>query len=522
MRSSTLFAATLLSAIATPIVMQAQSKPKNVLFIAVDDLKPLLGIYGDKVVKSPNIDALASRGTTFTHAYCQQAVSAASRASLLTGWSPDRTRVWDLQTLIRDCNADVVTLPQHFKQNGYMVAGVGKIYDPRSVDKKLDERSWSVDYINADKYLDAESGKLVLHHYQDPIVKAEYEKLVAEANAKGITKNSQVIQYAQQRLKPSVEACDLPDNAYGDGATSMAAVDFIENYNSDEPFFLAVGFKKPHQPFCAPKHYWDLYERDEMPLAQFTTKSENTPSFAYHNSGEMMSYTDISAVAEFTKTDNLVMPEDKARELIHGYYACVSYIDSLIGEVVEALDKSGERDNTIIVLWGDHGWHLGDHGMWNKHSNFEQATRVPMIIVDPNEKPQIATAPVEFLDIYPTLCDLAGIEVPEDLDGDVISSIVKGESSGKEFKPYAVSQYPRANKMGYTIRDERYRYTIWVDWTNRNLDEQSIKGRELYDYKEDPNETVNQIKNKEYDDVVKRMNRYWNEYKKDIMSKSKR
>lgn len=484
---------------------------KNVLFIAVDDLKPLLGCYGDGIAKTPNIDKLAKNGTIFTSAYCQQAVSAATRASLLTGWCPDRTKVWDLKTKIRAKNPNVITLPQYFKANGYTVAGIGKIYDPREVDKQEDAASWSVDYISYEKFINSSFEQPAMAQYQSKEVRNLYEKYKAEAMAQGLTKNNQITAFVQKRIKPTTECADIPDDAYSDGAIASGAVDFIKNYTAEKPLFMAVGFKKPHLPFCAPQKYWNMYDEGSLPLATYQKRAANSPAFAYHNCGELQMYSDIPSIISFSDIDNVIIPDSKARELIHGYYACVSYMDAQLGKVLDALKKKGMESNTIIVFWGDHGWHLGDHGLWNKHTNFEQATRVPFIIVDPTSRARKIDYPVEFLSIYPTLCSLAGIPIPQGLDGENLENIMKGKTC--DIKPYAASQYPRVGKMGYTLRDKRYRYTIWVDWKNRRLNANTVLAEELYDYQADPNETVNQIDNPSYAHAKKQMQAYWADYK---------
>lgn len=505
----------LASAIIAASAVSAQAVVKlNILMLAVDDLKPILGCYGDTLVKTPNIDRLAERSTVFTHAYCQQSVSAATRASLLTGWCPDKTQVWDLKTKIRDKNPDVVTLPQYFINNGYDVAGIGKIYDPRSVDKKQDEASWSIPYIDSNDYLNEAYGQPVMAQYQSPENKALYEKYRKEAVDSGYTKKAQIEKYIQRFFKPTTECSFLPDNAYHDGATADGAIDFLRNRNSDKPLFLAVGMKKPHLPFCAPQKYWDLYDRDSMPLAKFRKKAKNSPKFAYHKCGELQLYSDIPPLISFSDIDNVIIPDDKARELIHGYYAAISYIDAQIGKVLDELERQNMLDNTIIVFWGDHGWHLGDHGLWNKHTNFEHATRVPMLISVPGQKEtHVIDNPVEFLSFYPTLCSLAGIPVPDNLDGENLTDVVTPGSNKQPLKKYAVSQYPRPGKMGYSIRSDRYRYTVWVEWKNKVTNADKVFAEELYDYQADPEETVNVASEPGYADALQEMKNYWNQYK---------
>ena len=267
--------------------------------------------------------------------------------------------------------------------------------------------------------------------------------------------------------------------------------------NKEKPFFIAVGFKKPHLPFVAPKKYWDLYEREKIELSKWQKAPEGAPSFAMHTWGELKSYSDIIPAIGA----NGLLAEEKQRELIHGYMATVSYTDAHIGRLLNELEEQGVAENTIIVLWGDHGWHLGDHGIWCKHSNFEQATRAPLIFAAPDTKKGIKNgSPVEFIDIYPTLCDLAGIEIPNFTDGVSLKPIMTGEK--EKVKAYAISQYPRGNKrMGYSLRNERYRYTAWYGIEFRKGEKATkdkLIAEELYDYKTDPDETKNRAEDKDY------------------------
>lgn len=469
---------------------QNKVKP-NVLFIAIDDLKPFLSCYGDSLAKTPNIDRIASKGTLFSLAYCQQAVSGPTRASLLTGLRPDQTKVWDLVTVIRDINPDVITLPQNFRMNGYETAGIGKIFHPGQVDKNEDERSWSVPYMNYNDYYDP----TILppagfrNEFQSPIIrKAQIEK----GN-----------DYVEKNMFFSSECQDVSDMAYKDGATAEGAVQFIMNYDSKKPFFLGYGCHKPHLPFVSPKKYWDLYKREDMPLAKFKRKAEGSPDFAYTNIGEFFRYSDVPPLCTLSDIENIVMPDEKAAELLHAYYACVSYVDAQIGRVLDALEKKGISDNTIIVLWGDHGWHFGDHGLWCKHTNFEQATHAPLLIYSPRIAPSKVNSPVEFIDIYPTLCDLSGISKPDGLAGQSLVKVMK--NPGQATKKYAISQYPRGDRMGYSMRDKRYRYTIWLEWKNKKTNVDNMIAEELYDYKKDPLESVNLVDKKDYQRVAKKM-----------------
>ena len=445
-------------------------KPVNVLFIAVDDLKPTLGCYGDTLVYSPNIDSLAAQGTVFYNNYCQKAVCAPSRASLLTGKRPDRTQVWDLHTLLRDKNPDILTLPQYFRQNGYETAAVGKVFDPRSVDSQHDAASWSLPYIRP-------NGR----------------------------------RWLQATEKVSTEIDDAPDSVFIDGSILKGGLQLLDQLvQKEKPFFLAVGFKKPHLPFVAPKRDWDLYPRDRIPLAPFQQHAANAPEFAFQPGWELRKYVDIPSEGR--------IPDDKQRELINGYYACVSHVDRLIGRLLRRMRELGLAENTVVVLWGDHGWHLGDHLMWCKHTNFEQATRAPLIITMPGfSGGQVAQTVSEFVDVFPTLCELAGLPVPDDLDG--VSLVPALEDPAVEIKPYAVSQYNRSHAgqklEGYAIRTKRYRYVEWLNQEIRETQEYdttNVVANELYDYETDPLETVSLAPLPEYQGLVTQFRQILRDY----------
>jgi len=490
----------------------AQTTPKkNILFIAVDDLKPLLGCYGDPIAKTPNIDKLASRGAIYTHSYCQQAISGPTRASLLTGKCPDYTKVWDLATLIRTMNPNIVTLPQHLRANGYITAGIGKIFDPRSVDKSLDVLSWSVPYIDDNTFMDNSTGSIICNYYRSPETKTLAATLTNQAKALGKT-GTAIQNYVDSLLKPSTECIDINDEAYPDGGLAKGAIDFLGKQSKTKPFFLGVGFHRPHLPFVAPKKYWDLYNRDIMPLAQFQQKALNSTDLAYHTSGELLAYTDIPPVRSFTDINNTILTDTKAKELIHGYYASISFVDAQLGKILNKLDSLGLTSNTVIVLWGDHGWHLGDHGLWCKHSNFEQASRTPLIIVDPSiNKAVTVTSPVEFLDIFPTLCSLVNVTIPANLDGKNLKPTLSNPTA--YIKDYAVSQYPRGQNMGYSIRTEKYRYTVWVKWVNKISNFNTVVAEELYDYVNDPLETENLVSRADYASILTTMKAHFADFK---------
>lgn len=498
---------------------KTEQKKHNVLFIVVDDLKPILGCYGNELVKTPNIDRLAKGGAVFTNTYCQQAVCGPSRASLLTGMRPDYTGIWDLATHMRDVNPNILSMPQYFKQNGYETAGIGKVFDPRCVDENLDEPSWSIPfYKNSDDYYPKEMGKAKTR-YRSPKVIADMDKYKKEGISKGL-KGGDLSNFIKINAQPSVECLDIPDNAYIDGANVLHSKDILKQLkDNNKPFFFTVGITKPHLPFAPPKKYWDMYNRDELQLAEFRENAKNSPLVAYHNAGELYKYSDIPALASYSDIKGgMELPVDKQKELIHGYYASVSYADALVGELLSAVDSLGLTDNTIIALVGDHGWHLGDHNLWCKHSNFEQATRVPMIFRIPGAKSSKTNAIAEFVDIFPTLCDAVELEIPESLQGTSLMPAM-GKTKNK-VKDYAVSQYRRGSNMrtfGYSIRTDRYRLTLWMKDFYRlyePFNESYIEEGELYDYGEDPFETENFYDDEKYEEVKRKMLNYFVEFAK--------
>ena len=440
-----------------------KGRRKNVLFLAIDDLRPELGCYGHPMIKSPNIDKLASQGILFERNYCQQAVCAPSRASLLTGRRPDTTKIYDLRTHIRTTMPDVITLQQHFKNNGYFSEGMGKLFHPGYEDPA----SYSVP-----------------HRYPKGTNYVTEENLNLEKAGGKVTtdKGEEVEATGNVRMRAhATESSTLPDGDYIDGNLEEMAVEALNRLapkalakddKERQPFFLGVGFRKPHLPFCAPKKYWDLYDRSKIPLP-YPEKPKNAPDIAFTNWGELRSYSDIPDVGP--------CDDAKTRELIHGYYACVSFVDALIGRIIAELDRLGLRKDTIIVVWGDNGWKLGEYSQWCKHTNFELDTHVPLIIVDPDMPAGKRTsALVELVDLYPTLTELCGLPMSEGLEGTSLVPLM--ENPRRPWKKAAFSQYPRPhNMMGYSIRTDRYRYTEWQD---RKTGE--VKEKELYDLKNDP------------------------------------
>jgi iduronate 2-sulfatase len=444
---------------------QAADHKPNILLICVDDLKPMLGCYGDTTIKSPNIDQLAARGMRFERAYCNQAVCSPSRNALLTGLRPQTLGIYDLGTNFRRAVPDAITLPQYFKSHGYHAEGLGKIYH-NGHGNYDDDASWSVPHWPAN-----------IVHYALP------ESLSANSKSReaALFANVRGEQAKVLPRGPAYESADVPDNAYPDGLLADEAVRRLEKAakSPDTPFFIALGFLKPHLPFCAPKKYWDMYDPATFKLADRHSPPDGAPPFARTTWGELRNYASMPQTGP--------VPDQDARKLIHGYHAAVSFSDAQIGRVLQQLDKNGLAKNTIIVLWGDHGWHLGDHGMWCKHTNYEEAAHIPLIVVDPRNKLSggHTAAMVESVDVYPTLCELAGFDVPAGLDG--VSFAAATRSSTSTTKDSILHVYPRGKLLGRAVRTARYRLVEWKE-PGASRDNAVL---ELYDYQTDPGENKN-------------------------------
>jgi len=440
--------------------LAAPPKP-NVLLICVDDLKPLLGCYGDPRIKTPNMDRLARRGVLFEKAYCNQAVCAPSRNTLMTGLRPTKLGIYDLGTNFRKAAPDAVTLSQYFMQHGYYAEGMGKIYHEGHGNQD-DAASWSIPHWNP---------------------KAETYALPENRTP---SRPRSAAKKTKARGAPT-ECANVPDTFYGDGKTADEAIRRLQKAGErqGQPFFMAVGFIRPHLAFVAPKKYWDLYDRADFSLPALRVPPAGAPEFAPTSWGELRQYSDIPQVGPVS--------DDQARLLIHGYHASVSYVDAQIGRVLDELERLGLDKTTIVVLWGDHGWHLGDHGMWCKHTNYEQAARIPVIVSAPGRTPGGARcrALIETADIYPTLCELAGLPAPRGLDGKSFVPALKDPASAKT-KEAVFHVYPRSSEetgwiLGRAVRTERFRLVEWKK--PGGPDSNAIF--ELYDYLADPEETAN-------------------------------
>ena len=431
-----------------PVLARGANTKPNILFIAVDDLRPELGCYGAGQVKSPEIDKLAASGTVFRRAYCQVAVCGASRASLLTGLRPTPARFLNYYTHAEKDAPGAMTLPEEFRKNGYHCISNGKIFHHRD---DTEERSWSEPAwrpsINALDTLDPESKTMVSEKGRGPVF----------------------------------EAPDVHDSAYPDGQIADKTIHDLKRMKKDgKSFFIACGFQKPHLPFYAPKKYWDLYDRGGIDVADNQYRPENAPK-SLKGSSEFNNY----------HLRHLEVNSDQwHRSMRHGYYACVSYVDAQIGRVLKTLDQLELRDNTIIILWGDHGWHLGEHNFWGKHNVMHLSTHSPLIVSAPGfGKGQQSDRLVEFVDIYPTLCDLAGI------------TTVNNELQGTSFKPL-LSQADRSWKKAVfskfgparSVLTERYNY---AEFKNGE--------RMLYDLEKDMAENVNIAEDARHETLVKEL-----------------
>ena len=444
----------------------------NVILILVDDLKPTLGIYGDSLSKSPNIDRLAAEGLRFNLAYANQAVCAPSRYNLMLGKRSTSTGLYQFGVNFRDVYPEIETLPQIFKNNGYHTESIGKVYHIGHGNIN-DEQSWSVP------------------HHSDKVI----EYILPKSNNYELTREEAYFEnynlYSKEKIDinklsrgAAWESPDVLDEAYADGRIARHAINRLRylSQSKNQPFFLAIGFVRPHLPFSVPKKYWDLYQKDKLPQPQFERPPKDAPKYAVKRGGEINNFSPIDP-------SKILLSKELKQNLIHGYYASVSYMDEQMGRVMKEVKRLKLDKNTIIILWGDHGWHLGDHGIWTKHTNYEQATRIPLIIKAPGytSKNTECNQTVETVDLYPTLTDLADLKRKSPihkLDGKSLGPIIK--DSLIDLKDHIYHSYIRKGNLGEAIRDSRYRMVRWTNLTDKNKIEY-----ELYDYKEDPSERIN-------------------------------
>jgi iduronate 2-sulfatase len=480
-------------------------KRPNILFIIVDDLRPEMGCYGNPDIKTPHFDAFARKSMLFTNAYCQNASCAPSRASVMTGLRPASTRVWSLADRFRETIPDVVTMPQYFHKQGYYTVSMGKIFHNHMPDRiSFDEPDLRpAEYMTPEMIdRDAES------FYYDDALKAE----LAEVRKRRLAKNPNA--YADGwAYGRSTECSEAPDDAFYDGAQTNLALDTLKRLkHGNKPFFLALGYFRPHLPFVAPKKYWDLYDRDTLPMARNPYLPKNSPPMAINSCYELKGCYDLEHVKHpaVEKLD-----EKTARKLKHGYYASVSYVDACFGKLMEGLRALELDENTIVVVWGDHGWKLGEHGSWCKQTNYAIDNKVPLLVYAPGMRThgRICDRLTELVDIYPTLCDLAGLEIPPELEGASFAPLL--EDPEQEWKKAAFCHYvqrPKAtldNKwyIGYSMTTERYHYVQWHHWDN----DAELTGKqvavELYDHQLDPGENINIVDHDKHAELIRRLAR---------------
>ena len=495
----------------------------NILFISIDDLRPELGCYGNEFVKTPNLDDFASDGILFNSAYCQSAVCAPSRASLMLGLRPDSTRVWHLGDEFRKINPEYVTMPQYFSKYGYYTVSIGKIfhnYMPDSI-------SWDEPDLR-------------------PFPYGEPEHLLRDGETFYVNEESQDIQRTRRdsilairkvtyadgwNCGPVTEIGRGEDKDYIDGAQTDLAIETLKRIKEkDKPFFLALGYYRPHLPFAAPNKYWNLYDRDKVPMPDNPSRPEGSPSFSMNSMYELRAYGGTSLKAH--PVDGTI-GEDTTRLLKHGYLASVSYVDACVGKLLEAMKEMDIYDETVIIIWGDHGWKLGDLGSWGKMTNYEIDTRVPLIVKagrqegrkakaspSPVEHSEIqgrgpgggayakANGLVELVDIFPSLCELAGIPVEDYLQGKSFVPLM--ENPDQDWKEAVFSQFHRRPKvahdggryMGYSVRTRDFHYIQWHTWDNKLKIPSDSVTAELYDHRVDPYEKRNVVGEGEYENVI--------------------
>jgi arylsulfatase A-like enzyme len=472
---SLLLAVVCLAVGASSAIGNQQSAMPNILFICIDDLRPQLGCYGNKQMKTPNIDRLAGQGVLFERAYCQFAICGPSRASVLSGMYSEHSGVRDNSKKFREALPDAVSLPQHFRQNGYHTVGMGKIFHHAA---NTDPASW-------DRWVDIQGRGYFLPENIADQKKRQAAIAAREATGETFTPHQKYV----YTVGPFSEAADADEHLYPDGQLADRAVQVLREVRHDkQPFFLAVGFMKPHLPLVVPKKYWDLYNAEDFDLPVSDAMPAGAPAYAGHDSFELRCYSDGPKEGP--------LGDDVLRRAIHGYYAGCSFVDAQVGRVLDELKALGLDGNTVVVLWGDHGFHLGEHGIICKDTNYEVAAHSPLIIRAPSVTPERTARLVEFVDIFPTLCERSGLPVPAQCDGrSVFSTPWKTAAFTMNERKWA---HPNS---GYAMRTDRFRYVRWLNETGETVSE------ELYDYQASPAESINLVSDPEYRSELKSLRR---------------
>lgn len=481
------------------------NKP-NILFVSIDDLRPTLGAYGDTIAITPNIDALASQGMTFRKTYTQVAVCAPSRASLMTGLRPDSTRVWHLGDKFREINPNAVTMPQYFSKFGYYTVNLGKIfhnYMPDSI-------SWDEPDLRPSRY----KRKNWLKRDGETFYISEAVNKSQEIKRDSLLKLRPKRYADGWNTGPAWEAADVHDTMYYDGAqTKLTKQTLTRLSKKHQPFFMGLGYFRPHLPFAVPKKYWDLYDTEKIPLPENPEIPENAPLHTMNSMYELRHYDGFNHIGH--PTSSYRMPQDTIRKLRHGYYASVSYVDALLGDLIKHMKDIGVYENTIIILWGDHGWKLGDHNSWGKMTNYNIDLKVPMIVRYPDQKLKgTETYEItELIDMFPSLCELAGVDKPDYLEGTSFVPLL--ENPKKPWKKAAFSQFHRRPKvsadgnryMGYSINTKAYHYIEWYGWDAKKGLRGELEAVELYDSVNDPLETTNIVNNNSFKQEVEKLSK---------------
>lgn len=454
-------------ALATAICPAARP---NVLLILVDDLKPALGCYGDEAAVTPKIDSFAKTALRFDKAYSNHAVCAPSRFNLMLGTRSTTSGIYSFGKSLRVPYPNAITLPQYFARHGYHTQSLGKIYHIGHGNLG-DAQSWSVP------------------HFKDSVI----EYALPESKPDGMTREEAMFQNAWgkrsiQSFPRGVawESPEVPDEAYADGRVAAETIRRLQAAakTPGQPFFIACGFARPHLPFVAPKKYWDLHDPAKLPMPEFEAYPAGAPELALKkNGGEIKNYTPVPE-------SGVIENKELIRKLIHGYYASTSYMDAQLGKVLDELSALGLDDHTIVVLWGDHGFHLGDHRFWTKHTNYEQASRIPIIVRAPGitTPGSVSDQLIETVDLFPTLTDLAGLpkpKVPQPVEGESHLPVIKDPTARVSDHVYLC--YKKGKNVGRVIRTARHRLVEWkVPGAPANT-----AALELYDYQIDPLEKEN-------------------------------
>ncbi|ANQ52487.1 sulfatase-like hydrolase/transferase [Flammeovirga sp. MY04] len=468
---------------------------KNVLFIVIDDMNTDLFAFGNEEVITPTIDKLSTNGIQYTNAQCSYPVCGPSRASFLTGTYPERNGVTNLTLQLSETAPDLTTLPELLSRNGYRTAAVGKVFDPRNVDGNHHDIAWT------DNYKDP-------NHYEYP---EEYGPFVKGTSYR-----------VEADMSTEIGPAHVDDDGYQDGQFADHAIEYIDHFSKvEQPFFLAVGFKKPHLPFIAPQKYHDLYNENTLTLAPFQKMPEGTDAFTYKDPTELLGYKDIPQEweTEYNGFQN-VLELEKQRELLRSYYACASYIDAQIGKIVTKLEEVGEAENTLIVITSDHGFNLGDHNMWGKHNLLQNASQVPLIIIDPTDILKGTDRSVQLIDLYPTICDYTNTPKPEFLQG---NSLYIADYQETDYPlDLSVTYYKKSGSNGYTFKKGNDRYTMWTNDRSMSPIETSfqnitLRHEEFYTYNSIQElETKNEINNPSYQNRINELRRlaevWWNRY----------